>query len=29
MAVMAMKGLYDSYTLADTWADIRLEMCGW
>ena len=25
MAVMAVKGLYDSYTLADTQADIRLE----
>ena len=29
MAVMAVKGLYDSYTLADTQADIRLEMRGW
>ena len=29
MAVMAMKGLYDSYTLADAQADIRLETRGW
>ena len=29
MAVMAVKGLYDSYNLADTRADIRLETRGW